>query len=232
MVSLAESTIPQCVVPLTDSERLRLGQLERTVEKNLSAFIQCGLALMEIREKRLYRTTNSNFADYCRERFALARSTVDQVIRSAATAQQLIDHGAQLPANTSEAVIRPLSALPSPELQSAAWRLIETASPQCGPTQPVAAKICRTIANAIEPAGQTKGHKLRKCEHTERETPFLRPVQRLAAYRGFDAALVSSHIERLAGAMNVYSACTEMIDRCRQVQMQLAQRFPDLANHV
>jgi hypothetical protein len=47
------------------------------------------------------------------------------VIRSATTAQLLIDHGAELSANTSEAVIRPLASLPSAELQTASWRLIE-----------------------------------------------------------------------------------------------------------
>jgi hypothetical protein len=137
----------------------------------------------------------------------------------------------QIPEGTPEAVVRPVSALPSPELQVASWKLIEAASPERGPTQLIASKVCRTIRNALEAEqgnGNGNGHKPRQREHTQRETPFLRPVMRLAAYQSFDASIVTSHIECLPSARNIYSACTEMISRCRQVQGALAERFPQL----
>jgi hypothetical protein len=233
-VSNAESAVstlsgPQTAVPLTGAERVRLGHLERTIERGLSRFMEVGRCLAEIRAGRLYREKYPDFQSYCRERFALARSTCDQMIRSTATAELLLSKGVELSLDTQEAVIRPVSALPSAELQVQAWRLVQAVSPQCGPTQPVASKVCRVIKNALEPEQSNgSGHKPRRREHTERETPFLRPVQRLAKYKGFDAGLVISHVEKLPRAWSVYAACEEMIDRCRKVQERLVQRFPEL----
>jgi hypothetical protein len=68
--------------PLSTEERIRLRHLELAIEKNLTGFVQCGRALLEIRESRLWRERYASFGDYCRERFALARSTADQLCRS------------------------------------------------------------------------------------------------------------------------------------------------------
>jgi hypothetical protein len=40
--------------PLTVQERVRLGQLIRTVERGLSQFLAVGAALLELRSSRLY----------------------------------------------------------------------------------------------------------------------------------------------------------------------------------
>jgi hypothetical protein len=218
------------IIPLSVTERVRLGQLERIIERGISEFISVGKALAEVRSSRLYREWYSTFEAYCRERFALARSSVDGLIRSTETALLLASNGAQIPEGTPEAVVRPVSALPSPELQVAGWKVIEAASGERGPTQPVASKVCRTIRNAIEPErGENgNGHKPRQREHSQRETPFLRPVARLSAYQGFDAALITSHIETLPKAWNVFLTCEEMVKRCRGVQGALAKRFPQL----
>jgi hypothetical protein len=184
------------ITPLSNQERARFRQLRIVVERGLSQFLEVGAALATIRNERLYRETHSTFESFCRERYALARSTVDAVIRSASTAQLLIGNGVELPANTSEAAVRPVSTLPSPKLQLETWKLIKAASGKRGPTQPIASKICRVIKNAIELEqgngnGSGNGHKPRQREHTDRETPFLRPVQRLATYKSFDAGLVT-----------------------------------------
>jgi hypothetical protein len=127
-----------------------------------------------------------------------------------------------LPANTSEAVIKPLASLPSPELQTASWKLIQSVSPACGRTQPVAAKVCRVVKNALEPNGTNgNGHKPRKREHPSRERPFVQAAQRLSAYEGFDAGIVTSHIEKFPSAWNVYTACSKLIERCKAVQHTL-----------
>jgi hypothetical protein len=129
--------------PLTVQERIRLGQLIRTIERGLSQFLAVGAALLELRSNRLYQETHDTFESFCRETFGLARSTTDQVIRSASTAQPIIDNGVELPATTTEATVRPLSSLPA-ALQPVGWQLIQAVSPKCGPTQPIAAKVGRT----------------------------------------------------------------------------------------
>jgi hypothetical protein len=213
--------------PLTVQERVRLGQLIRTVERGLSQFLAVGAALLELRSSRLYRETHDTFESFCRETFGLARSTTDQVIRSATAAQLLIDNGVTLPPNTTEATIRPVASLPV-ALQPVSWQLVEAASSKAGPTSTVSSKICRTIRNAIEPPGAHTSRKPRKKEHTERETPFLRPVIRLTNWTGFSPELVTSHVVKLPGAWTTYEACGRMVERCELVRSALAQRFPEL----
>jgi hypothetical protein len=172
--------------PLSTKERIRLGQLERIIERGINQFIEVGASLAEIRASRLYREKYRDFGSYCRERFALARSTCDQLIRSTETALLLASKGAKIPERTPEAVLRPVSALPSAELQLAGWKVIEAVSPERGPTQPIASKVCRTIRNAIEAEeGNGSRHKPRSREHSTRETPFLaRPAsERLCELR-------------------------------------------------
>ena len=216
--------------PLSTEERIRLGQLVRTIERGLSNFLAVGAALLELRSSRLYRETHETFEQFCREVFGLARSSCDQVIRSAGTAQLLIDNGVTLPDNVSEAIVRPLSTLPA-ALQPVGWQLIEAASSKAGPTQPLASKIVRTIRNAIEPEGSNgSGHKARNRDHPQRETAFISPVTRLAAYRGFDANLVTSHVEKFSSALAAFTACRIMADRCLSCCSILAKRFPELTD--
>jgi hypothetical protein len=216
---------------LTDQEKVRLRTLIRAVERGMSTFLEVAKALAEIRGSRLYRETHKDFPSWCRDTLALARSHVDCLIRSGETAQLLIDNGIQLPTSTTEAVIRPVASLPSPELQSATWKLVEAASPKCGPTQPISSKIARVIKNAIELKGTNGyGHKPRNRSHPSRERPFVQAAQRLSAYKGFDAEIVISHVEKLPSAWSVYQACSNLIERCQLVQERLAERFPELTN--
>jgi hypothetical protein len=83
-------------IPLTRGEKELKAQLEGIVEHGLSQFMEVGRALSELRSRRLYRTNYPTFEAYVRDRFGLARSTVDGVIRSAQTAQSLLDSGIEL----------------------------------------------------------------------------------------------------------------------------------------
>jgi hypothetical protein len=216
--------------PLSTEEKIRLGQLIRTIERGLSQFLAVGAALLELRSSRLYRETHDTFESFCRETFGLARSATDQVIRSATAAQLLIDNGIELAATTTEATVRPLSTLPA-ALQPVGWQLIQAVSPKCGPTQPIAAKVVLTIKNAIEsPSVNSDGHKPRSRSHPSRERPFVQAAQRLSGYKGFDAEIVTSHIEKLPSAWSVYTACGNLIERCQLVQERLAERFPELTH--
>jgi hypothetical protein len=128
-------------IPLTSKERALKERLEAIVERGIQKFLEVGLALGELRARRLYRTTHPTFAEYVKDRFGLARSTVDGVIRSAQTAQSLLDSGLDLPANVGEAMIRPISALPGDDdLKAATWEFVQTIAPECGPTQPLVSR--------------------------------------------------------------------------------------------
>src|SRR5258708_3272540 len=149
-LSEASASVPTENTLLSDQEKVRLRTLIRTIERGLSTFLEVGAALLEIRSSRLYRGTHSTFESFCRDTFGLARSTCDGMIRSASVAQSLQENGIELSPSLTEAVLRPVASLPSPELQTATWKLVEAASPKCGPTQPISSKIARVIKNAIE----------------------------------------------------------------------------------
>lgn len=93
-----------------DEERDR-HRLERKVE---SAFREAALALKELRDRRLYRSTHKTFGEYCRDRFGFSRSRSYQLIDAAVVVEdlekcpQFVDI---LP--TNEAQCRPLLDLKS-----------------------------------------------------------------------------------------------------------------------
>lgn len=65
----------------------------------------------------------------------------------------MLDNGIELAPNTPEAVVRPISALPDDsDLKAAVWEFVEAIAPECGPTQPLVSRICRTIKNVLDDA--------------------------------------------------------------------------------
>jgi len=83
MSSLALPEAIEGSIPLTNREKTLKAELEGIVERGIQQFLEVGLALSELRSKRLYRVTHPTFEAYVRDRFGLARSTVDSIIRSA-----------------------------------------------------------------------------------------------------------------------------------------------------
>jgi hypothetical protein len=241
MASLAflEEPLPD-VIPLTSSEKRRKQELEALVQAGLKEFLRVGQALAEIRNRRLYRTEFPTFEQYVRAKFGLARSSADQLIRSASTAQCLLEAGAELPPGTTEAVIRPISTLPDDaDLKSAVWEFVEAIAPECGPTSPLVERVCRTIKNALDGvtddnpdtrAGRHDGPRSARLPGSpQRETPFVRPVQRLAAWSGFSVEIIVSTVSPPSAA-TVFKACGTLAERCKLVQERLAANYPELTN--
>lgn len=85
---MAEPAIKQDVAPLTETERLKLGDLEIIIERGMQTFVEVGAALMQIREQRLYRATYSSFEDYCQERWGWSSSRARQLIGATEVVRQ------------------------------------------------------------------------------------------------------------------------------------------------
>ena len=129
--------------PLTlDEENERL-HLERQVER---AFYQAGLALQTLRDKKLYRSTHSNFRNYCKERFGFGKSAVYYLIG----AVDIVDNLRKCPLivdklPTSETQCRPLHSLKTAKLQQQAWsKAVEIAKGI------PSAKVVRGVVNEIK----------------------------------------------------------------------------------
>jgi len=111
---------------LTDTEGERLPQLEQTIERGLKTFVDVGVALLEIRDSRLYRKEHGTFEDYCRERWSIERRRAYQLM-DAAEVTQNVKNFSHLPERESHAA--PLAHL-EPEQQREAWQQVVETAPE------------------------------------------------------------------------------------------------------
>ncbi|MFW9259336.1 hypothetical protein [Nostoc sp. CALU 546] len=124
----ATITVAAVEVPeLTEEEiRYRL-LLERKVER---AFFEAGKALMELRDRKLYRSTHKTFEEYCRDRFGHNRRQSYLLMDAAVifdNLEQKCDRSDHI-LPTNEWQIRPLTKL-DPDIQPEAWeQAVESAN--------------------------------------------------------------------------------------------------------
>lgn len=132
------------IAPLTVEEESDRLHLERKVER---AFYQAGMALMELRDRRLYRSTHATFEDYCRDRFDYVRRRSYQLIDAAKIYNNLSEKCEQivhiLP--TREGQVRPMSQLNAEE-QVIAW---STAVQEAGGKVP-SGRIVKNVVQRIK----------------------------------------------------------------------------------
>lgn len=81
---------------------LSLPELEKVIERGQQTFIEVGRALMEIRDRRLYRETHATFEAYCRERWGWGHSHVNRQMDAARVAAAISPTG-EVPANEYQA---------------------------------------------------------------------------------------------------------------------------------
>ncbi|MBE8992183.1 hypothetical protein [Nostoc sp. LEGE 12450] len=120
------------VSELTEQEISDRLHLERKVER---AFFEAGKALMELRDRRLYRSTHKTFEEYCRDRFSYTYRHVNYLIAGSKIVDN-IKMGTNSSQNesqdemgtnssqilpTSEVQVRPLAKL-EPQQQPKAWQ--------------------------------------------------------------------------------------------------------------
>ncbi|MBD2510084.1 hypothetical protein H6G91_22775 [Nostoc muscorum FACHB-395] len=109
---------------LTEEEQSLRLQLERQVER---AFLSAGQALMELRDRRLYRSTHRTFEEYCRDRFNYSRDAAYLKISATVVYENLQKflptNGRQIPMPTNERQLRFLAkAELEPAVQADVWQ--------------------------------------------------------------------------------------------------------------
>ncbi len=120
---------------LTQAEQGRLDNLEDTIERGLSTFVSVGLALGEIRDRRLYRESHATWEDYCRDRWHVTDRRVRQLMAAATVVKEIGETGTNGSAPTTERQARELVPL-TPEQRQEVWT--EATS---GGVQPTAARL-------------------------------------------------------------------------------------------
>lgn len=152
--------IEQAKYKISDIELAQLKAYESIIERGLKTFTEVGSALMDIRDKRLYRADYSTFEDYCRERWGMARSRAYQLMDTALVVNTLSTMVDILP--TSERQARPLTSL-EPDEQREVWQRVITNVPE--------AKItAATVQEAVD-AFRQKPHVAHNSGNNEWYTP-------------------------------------------------------------
>jgi len=113
-------------MPLSVGERQEFEQHERTITGGLQTFYDVGRALVEIRNKRLYREKHTTFEAYCREIWGFSRPHAYRLIDAAEVAANISPNGDTLPEN--EAQVRALKAAPG-EKQKEVWAKAQATAP-------------------------------------------------------------------------------------------------------
>jgi hypothetical protein len=150
MLNLCEPE--RSIIRLTQREHEQLESLEREVASGLSEFLRVGRALSTIRNKRLFRETHPTFDQYVVERWGLGIGATGSLITSFHIAEQLVDAGIDLPAQTTQSAMRSLAKLsPLEGLRAAVWRYAVTVAPgaSCPPIA-LLQRISRIIREALD----------------------------------------------------------------------------------
>ena len=164
-VGMALARQDEPVKDLSAQEEKRLEYLESIVVENLMTCFQVGRALIEIRERKLYRKKAKTFEKYYKELFDIAKSRANQLMRASEVIENFHSCGSFkdkdcLPKN--EAQVRPLLKL-SPDQQVSVWKaVIESSPPGKTPSshvdkvvkQYLGEKIKKTVHHAQEKVAQ------------------------------------------------------------------------------
>jgi hypothetical protein len=117
--ALVLSPVLGSVETLTASEQADLWSYEEVLGSGSQSFAQEGLALAQIRDRRLYKVDFDSFEDYCRLKWQYSRRYVDQLIAAAQLFRYLSANCAERKPE-HENQLRPLVGL-TPEQAQAAW---------------------------------------------------------------------------------------------------------------
>ncbi|WP_193199643.1 hypothetical protein [Nostoc sp. MG11] len=160
-------------------ERDRL-YLERRVER---AFYEAGKALMQLRDRRLYRSTHKTFEDYCRVRFGHSRQKSNYLIAAAdvyenltticcqnSGIEDLTTNGTQI-LPTSEGQVRPITSL-KPQEQ---WEVWQAAVQEAGGKIPTGRVVKDVVQRIMERTQVPNTYQIGEvCQIIVKDNPELR----------------------------------------------------------
>jgi len=109
---------------LTTIEITRLVHCESVIAVGLDNWMQVSIALLEIRDSRLYRKDFGSFELYCREKWKMSKRHANRLIASA----KVIENVGPIGPTPEESQVRPLTSL-SPDHQASVWKIAVESAP-------------------------------------------------------------------------------------------------------
>jgi hypothetical protein len=147
-------------VPALRAER-PLAELVAVVDRNLEAFVEVGLALCEIRDRRLYKETHGTFEAFCQERWDMSRQRGYQLIDASKVAE-VLSTMVDIPNERQARELAPL--LPD---EAAVVEVYRDAKEEHGDATPPAKTIGRLAKNYAKKKEREKAAALRAAEPVE-----------------------------------------------------------------
>lgn len=142
---------------LTAVEQDDLTLLESVIEIGLNAFHRAGNALVDIRDRRLYRQHYTTFEEYCRERWGFSKTHANRLIGASSVAENLTPLGVK---PESESHLRPLTGL-EPEQQREVWQEAAVTAPAGKITAAHVKRIADKVTGRVRNGEHTTGDEFR-----------------------------------------------------------------------
>lgn len=128
---------------LTPSEVKSLDQYEATITQGLKTYHEVGMALLAIRDQKLYRATHETFEAYCQTRWGFERRHAYRLMDAAEVAEHVSNWTQTPPENEAQArLLTPLT----PEAQRIVWAVVE----QTAPAGKVTAAHVQSVVNVFQ----------------------------------------------------------------------------------
>lgn len=114
---------------LSHNDRRDFARLDKAVRRGAAAFLECGLALAEIHDRKLWKAgTHTTWESYVREVLGMSKPHAHRLVMAAritSVISKSLPNGNDLPRllPVSESQVRPLCRLKNPELWTPAWDL-------------------------------------------------------------------------------------------------------------
>ncbi|MEX1116715.1 MAG: DUF5131 family protein [Akkermansiaceae bacterium] len=151
---------------ITPEEKSEFRRLDKIVRNGVLAFMECGKALIEIQEKKLWRVGGwPTWEDYCRQVVGLSKPYANRIINATRVASDLFE---RLPIGNSvtpvsESQVRPLLKLES-EQRVRAWDAAVEKAKGGQPTAVVVEEIVFEILNPDGPSERSPSRSQRRSE--------------------------------------------------------------------
>ncbi|MGW2044667.1 ParB/Srx family N-terminal domain-containing protein [Streptomyces sp. NPDC001858] len=169
---------------LTASESNALTEHEAVIERGIQTFYEVGMALADIRDRKLYRADYGTFEEYAQQRWNMSRTRAYELMSASAVVSAIADTETPAPANEGQA--RALSRVPEPE-RAAVWA--ETVERTEG--KPTAAAVRETYEQRQPPKPQ------RAAKPVEEHIGFYRVHPFLALFPWADDELFASIVDSI-----------------------------------
>lgn len=175
--------------PLTDVEQSELAQYEQTIRQGLNTFFDVGIALGQIREKRLYRDHHDTFEEYCQERWEMSKTHANRYIASANTMKALKEPPAQMTIDEMTPGAATVDAATTGAVTPIGVSPTDKTPSDDAPSDDVPIDILPQNESQVRP--------LTKLEPEQQRTAWSQVVQAVKAGAKLTAALVEEVVNRI-----------------------------------